>query len=604
MRIFHYIEIENFKGFGERQRIELEHPAVLIGPNNSGKTTVLQALALWSQAVKVWIDGRRDSTARERTAVPLNRLAIVAVPVPRTRSLWHAGRISTGQGTVYMSITVGVEWHGGACPVRMRFRSMVDEVLYCNPEVESGELVDLELMEHAASIGVHLLYPMSGLETEEPVLRPARIEVLLGRGQTAQVLRNLCLAVYESDADHRRWDQVTARMHRLFGISLTPPTVNAQGVIELSYREPAATEPFDLPMAGRGCLQMLLILAYLASHEGAVLLVDEPDAHFEILRQRQVYILLRDLAAEGGGQVVIVTHSEVLLDEALENDLTLLIGGRVAADSRKGKVEKALRHYGTPHYARAKIAGHVLYVEGSTDVDMLRALAVRLDHAAQAGFDDRLNVYYVENNYPLASIETEIERVEGGYGVKPVEHFGGLSSVVPGLRGLAILDNDGQARRDRDHGAFRQIYWRRYEAENYFVTPELLADFAREKLLGREDVQQDLFAGGHAAVIAATIDGLVLERVFRSNPREFETYRATDGGARRLLWDARTAGFKLSEFAEEFFQRIASATRTPLLLRKGSLHQLIANADLSAIDTEVTEKLDLLLALWRPTQAE
>ncbi len=33
MRLLHYLEIENFKRFGDKQRIELDHPAVLIGPN-------------------------------------------------------------------------------------------------------------------------------------------------------------------------------------------------------------------------------------------------------------------------------------------------------------------------------------------------------------------------------------------------------------------------------------------------------------------------------------------------------------------------------------------------------------------------------------------
>ena len=31
MRLLHYIEIENFKAFGNKQRIELGHPAVIIG---------------------------------------------------------------------------------------------------------------------------------------------------------------------------------------------------------------------------------------------------------------------------------------------------------------------------------------------------------------------------------------------------------------------------------------------------------------------------------------------------------------------------------------------------------------------------------------------
>ena len=77
MRLLHYIEIENFKHFGDRQRIELDHPAVLIGPNNCGKTTAIQAIAFWSQAVRTWFDAKGKAPPRERTATPLNRLSIV-----------------------------------------------------------------------------------------------------------------------------------------------------------------------------------------------------------------------------------------------------------------------------------------------------------------------------------------------------------------------------------------------------------------------------------------------------------------------------------------------------------------------------------------------
>jgi len=51
MRLLHYLEIQNFKSFGDCQRIELAHPGVLISPNNCGKTTAIQAIALWSQIV-------------------------------------------------------------------------------------------------------------------------------------------------------------------------------------------------------------------------------------------------------------------------------------------------------------------------------------------------------------------------------------------------------------------------------------------------------------------------------------------------------------------------------------------------------------------------
>ena len=42
MRLPHYLEIQNFKRFGDKQRFELDHPAVLTGPNNCGRTTAIQ----------------------------------------------------------------------------------------------------------------------------------------------------------------------------------------------------------------------------------------------------------------------------------------------------------------------------------------------------------------------------------------------------------------------------------------------------------------------------------------------------------------------------------------------------------------------------------
>ena len=48
----------NFKNFGEVE-IELGNPVVFIGPNNSGKTTALQALALWEIGLKRWNENRK-----------------------------------------------------------------------------------------------------------------------------------------------------------------------------------------------------------------------------------------------------------------------------------------------------------------------------------------------------------------------------------------------------------------------------------------------------------------------------------------------------------------------------------------------------------------
>jgi len=591
MRLLHYLELQNFKRFGDRQRIELDHPAVLIGPNNCGKTSAIQALAIWSLAVKTWFDAKKSSSAKERTATALNRLAIVSVPVQRTRYFWHNTQVRIGTSDIQLRITVGVWWNNTVTPLTMRFRNQGDELVYCTPD---GEAVgNMPLIEYAASLNVELLYPMSGLETEEPILQPGRIDVLLGEGRTAQVLRNLCLMVARNTPTD--WQRITQLMKRLFNVELGAPQETSRGAIELHYRQPNVKEPLDVSLTGRGFQQMLLIFAYLYSHKRSVLLVDEPDAHLEILRQKQVYVLLRDIAAENDSQVVMVTHSEVILEEALDTNLTLLLDGKANDLASQTDIKNTLKHFGADHYIKARERGYVLYVEGGTDIDMLRSLALHLNHPVAAIWDERINSFYVQNNYPDKTMESELERVEGGFGVTPRQHFNGLRELIPGLRGLAILDNDKQNRETKIEGGLTLAYWRRYEAENYFVTPEVLRRYATEHY-------QDLeLFGGFREDIETVLGQLVLERVFDDIEADYQTYRTAPPEVSRLLWEAKTAQLKLSDFAEEFFRRLAAHLGHTMLLKKGELHRLVAYAERSAITSEVVEKLDLLHGVFRPT---
>jgi len=594
MRLFHFIEIENFKRFGDKQRIELDHPAVLIGPNNCGKTCAIQALALWSQALQTWYDLRKDSSAKERTAAPLNRLSIVAVPVQRIRFFWHNTVVRAKREDIWVTITVGVEFEGKIHPIPMRFSNRGDEVVYCKPG--DAVLANPALLAYAASLRVELLYPMSGLETEEAVLQPGRIDVLLGQGQTAQVLRNLCLMVAKNSPTD--WTRVVQLMHRLFNVTLDTPQETSRGAIELHYTQPGVRDALDLASSGRGFQQMLLIFAYLYAHKRSVLLVDEPDAHLEILRQKQVYVLLRDIAAENQSQVVMVTHSEVILDEALDNNLTLLLDGQADDLTAKADIRNSLKHFGADHYIKARERGYVLYVEGGTDVDMLRALAERLNHPVASGWDECINSFYVQNNYPDKSMVSELERVEGGFGITPRDHFNGLRNLIPTLKGLAILDNDGRDRRDSVEGALQLAYWKRYEAENYFVTPDVLRRYAIQQY-------SDLtLFDGFAAEIDTVLDALILAQIFDSLEADFQAWKQAPSEAARVVWEAKTQRFKLSTFAEAFFRQLAARVGGGMLLKKGELHQLVAYVDPKAIATEVSEKLDLLKKLFKSLHSD
>ena len=74
-----------------------------------------------------------------------------------------------------------------------------------------------------------------------------------------------------------------------------------------------------------------------------------------------------------------------------------------------------------------------------TDLDMLRTFALRTKHPVADFLEDggKLNVYYLQDNFPDADRTTneELQRVEGGYGLKAEQHFGVLKRMIAGLRG-------------------------------------------------------------------------------------------------------------------------------------------------------------------------
>ncbi|MCY3673172.1 MAG: AAA family ATPase, partial [Alphaproteobacteria bacterium] len=94
------LTVRNFKRF-EDVEIELGNPVVFVGPNNSGKTTAMQALALWDAGLKQWLAKRFGRTAPEkRPGVTVNRRDLTAIPVPRANMLWrglHTRRVERSE---------------------------------------------------------------------------------------------------------------------------------------------------------------------------------------------------------------------------------------------------------------------------------------------------------------------------------------------------------------------------------------------------------------------------------------------------------------------------------------------------------------------------
>lgn len=258
MQKVYYLKIQNFKIFGEEITIHLDNPTVLIGANNSGKTSAIQALALWSWAIKIWFDKKKNSRsqAERNKGVALNRLEIAQVPIKETRFFWNKTKIRyNSNDNIDLTIKVGIFFNNAIKEVGMIFKYHSPELIYCQPTKDSFEK---GLLEYANQLKVNILYPMSGISDREFVFQEEAIRTQIGIGQTANVLRNICYHLFVNN--HDDWKYLTNLMQKLFAIDIKQPFVRATGTIELLYNYANKTQKtdhdLDITLAGRGQQQM------------------------------------------------------------------------------------------------------------------------------------------------------------------------------------------------------------------------------------------------------------------------------------------------------------------------------------------------------------
>ncbi len=561
------LSVRNFKRFQDVE-IELGSPVIFIGPNNSGKTSAMQALALWSIGLARWNERRAGATAPERRpGVAVNRRDLVAIPVPSANLLWRelhtrdVRKVDGRQRTNNVCIEVVVNGLSGtvAWSCGLEFDYANEESFYCRPlRTGSGTPIPrMPVPEEAGATEIAFLPPMSGLAATETRLDPGAVDVRVGEGRTAEVLRNLCYRIHEGHLD--RWEDLVGKIEQLFGAVIEPPLyVPERGEVTMRYRERGVS--LDLSSSGRGLQQTLLILAYMYANPGAVLLLDEPDAHLEILRQRQIYRLITEGAAESGSQIIAASHSEVLLNEAAGRDVVVaFVGSPHRIDGRGSQVAKSLREIGFEHYLQAEQTGWVLYLEGSTDLAILQAFAKRLGHQEAMQALERPFVHYVGNQTSQAD-----------------RHYHGLLEALPQLRGLVILD-EINPRRLRD--GFSYIEWERREIESYLCTRATLEAYAVAS--ARADTETPLFEPTE-----------VEQRLRAMREAIDEVERAMDTLGRGSPWDetAKVSDDFLTPLFDAYFKKL----NFPNLMRKNSFHQLVAHVPDGEIASEIRDKLDAI----------
>ncbi|HEV3319397.1 MAG TPA: AAA family ATPase [Solirubrobacteraceae bacterium] len=558
------LRARNFKQF-DALDIELGNPVVFIGPNDSGKTTALQVLALWGLGLSHWTAkyGGRGAPGR-RPAATINRRDLLAIPVPVANQLWrnlHTRDVTQDSGkqktkNIRIDIIVNgvdddTEWECG-----FEFDYANPESIYCRAlrETEDAEPARMPVPDLARKTQIAYLPPMSGLAATESRLMEGAVNVRIGEGRTAEVLRNLCFQIYQSDNGDERWTSLVSQIKDLFGVTLNPPVlIEGRGEIEMSFRN-RADVPLDLSASGRGLQQTLLLLAYLMTNSQSVLLLDEPDAHLEILRQRQIYELLSEAAREYGSQVVAASHSEVILNEAADRDVVVaFVGNRPhRIDDRGAQVLKSLKSIGFEDYYQAEITGWLIYLEGSTDLAILRAFAETMNHEARNDLK-RPFVVYVDNQPSHAR-----------------QHFFGLREAKQDLTCYALFDRLESQPSDT-HPNLVLHCWEKREIENYFTDRDVLLTWARE--IGDER-QGPLFGAAWEEAMEGAIDEIEVAMTTLGESPWSDDIKVTD------------------RFLDPLFTNFFARLGLPILLRKTNYHELARYVSPEKLDGEVRTVLD------------
>jgi hypothetical protein len=163
--------------------------------------------------------------------------------------------------------------------------------------------------------------------------------------------------------------------------------------------------------------------------------------------------------------LLIATHSEVLIDNTSPEQIVSFyrVPHPLASDSDRDQVREALKRVTSLELLLAENSQGILYLEGTTDFDLLKAWASVLDHPLKQWFN---GLPFWHNNQGRSPKEARA-------------HFFALKAIQPSLKAALLLDGDNRSLPDREITAdgLTILRWDRYEAESYLLHPASLVRF-------------------------------------------------------------------------------------------------------------------------------
>ena len=312
--MFSRLDLRTFKCFGDL-KLPLRPLTLLSGGNASGKSSVLQAMVLLHQTVF-----SHEWSLRLLLNGVAARLGTVADVVDQVHG-GHGFGIALVEGEDRIAWDFEGDRDALACAVAaVRVGETQHEfptALHYLLPTEYEESHFAHRLRELLYLTAERLGPRDWYDFQEPGLLPGvgskgeRAVNVLHTRPGASVISGLRLPGRPPTLEH----QVAARMASFFpGFALSIRDVRQVDIVTLGLRTSGALE-FHRPIhTGFGLTQVLpIIVAVLSSHEGACLLIENPEVHLHPAGQAMMGAFLAQAAA-AGLQVVLETHSDHVLN--------------------------------------------------------------------------------------------------------------------------------------------------------------------------------------------------------------------------------------------------------------------------------------------------
>jgi hypothetical protein len=388
------LTLRNFKSVGE-QVYEFTRFDLLVGRNNSGKSTVLQAMAIWQFCVDEFHRSKRTGTTGIQVVLP----NFTALPVPEFILLWkdrtdrnYPADPATGKKKQeFVLIEILLEWQDaagkvGTFGVQLRYHS--PQTMYAIP---SGGWSVFRECESAGSLPrIAYVPPFSGLEPTEKFLDISPMRQQVGKGQPGSVLRNLLLRVSSpsprdnGDQAPRRapsavpvahWQELAGMVDRWFSVKIGPPRYESTKDVYITVEYTDRNRSYDIISGGSGFHQTLTLMAFLFGYQPTTILLDEPDAHLHVNLQREILDYFKRKSQELGTQFLIATHAEEFARGVDASQIVSLLDRKPKRVESTPAVLQAMADVSNEEITRLMASPYIMYVEGESDERTLRAWA-------------------------------------------------------------------------------------------------------------------------------------------------------------------------------------------------------------------------------------